>query len=152
MDTFSALLAICAGNSPIPGEFPTQRPVTRSFDVFLDLCLNKWLSKQPWGWWFESLSSPLWRHRNDNCMLSYYSCGGNLLMNVGPTHDGRIVPIFEERLRQMGEWLNINGPAIYKTKPWTHQNDTITPKIWWVGMLLQNLPIIFVSTLVLGHL
>ena len=37
-----------------PGEFPTQRPVTRSFDVFYDQRLNKRLSKQPWGWWFES--------------------------------------------------------------------------------------------------
>ena len=33
-----------------PGEFPPQRPVTRSFDVFFDLRLNKRLSKQPWGW------------------------------------------------------------------------------------------------------
>ena len=41
----SALLAICAGNSPVTGEFPTQRPVTRSFDVCFDLCLNKRLSK-----------------------------------------------------------------------------------------------------------
>ena len=47
-----------------PGEFPTQRPVTRSFDVFCDLRLNKRLSKQPWGWWFETLSRSLWRHRN----------------------------------------------------------------------------------------
>ena len=39
-----------------PGEFPTQRPVTRSFDVYFDLCLNKRLSKQPWGWWFETPS------------------------------------------------------------------------------------------------
>ena len=46
METFSALLAICAGNSPVPGEFPTQRPVTRNFGVFFDLRLNKWLSKQ----------------------------------------------------------------------------------------------------------
>ena len=41
METFSALLDICAGNSPVPGEFPAQRPVTRSFDVFFDLRLNK---------------------------------------------------------------------------------------------------------------
>ena len=70
METFSALLAICAGNSPVPGEFPTQGPVTRSFDVFFDLRLIKRLSKQLWGWWFETLSRPLWRHRNvtpDNC-------------------------------------------------------------------------------------
>ena len=44
-----ALLAIWAGNSPVPGEFPAQRPVTRSFDVFFDLRLNKRLSKQSWG-------------------------------------------------------------------------------------------------------
>ena len=65
METFSALLAICAGNSPVPGEFPTQRPVTRSFDVFFDLRLNKRLSKQSWGWSFETLSRPLWRHCNE---------------------------------------------------------------------------------------
>ena len=47
------LLAICAGNSPLPGDFPAQRPVTRSFDVFFDLRPNKRLSKQWWGWWFE---------------------------------------------------------------------------------------------------
>ena len=47
---FSALLAICTGNSPVTGKFPAQRPVTRSFDVFIDLRLNKRLSKQWWGW------------------------------------------------------------------------------------------------------
>ena len=64
METFSALLAICAGNSPVPGVFPTQRPVTRSFDVFIDLRLNKRLSKQSRSWWFETLSCLLRRHRN----------------------------------------------------------------------------------------
>ena len=63
METFSASLAICAGNSPVPGEFPTQRPVTRSFDAFFDLFLNIRLRKQSRGWWFETLSCPLWRHR-----------------------------------------------------------------------------------------
>ena len=65
METFSALLAICAGNSPVPGEFHAQRPVTRSFDVFFDLRPSKQLSKQSWGWWSETPSSSLWRHRND---------------------------------------------------------------------------------------
>ena len=69
METFSALLAICAGNSPVPGDFPAQRPVTRSFDVFFNLCLNKRLSKQSWGWWFEMISCPLWRHCNDSWQL-----------------------------------------------------------------------------------
>ena len=47
-----------------PGEFPTQRPVTRSFYVFFDLRLNERLSKQPWGWWFETPSWSLWRQCN----------------------------------------------------------------------------------------
>ena len=66
METFSALLAICAGNSPVTGEFPAQRPVTRSFDVFFDLHQNKWLSvsEQSWSWWFETPSRALWRHCN----------------------------------------------------------------------------------------
>ena len=64
METFSALLALCAGNSPVIGEFPSQRPVTRSFDILFDLRLNKRLSKQLWGWWFGTPSRSLWRHGN----------------------------------------------------------------------------------------
>ena len=67
MEPCSVLLAICAGNSPVTGEFPTQRPVTRSFDVFFDLRPNQRLSKQLQGWWFETPSRPLWRHCNDVC-------------------------------------------------------------------------------------
>ena len=62
--TFSALLAICAGNSPVSSEFPVQRPVTQSFDVFFDLRLNKRFSKESWGWLFETLSCPSWRPCN----------------------------------------------------------------------------------------
>ena len=53
METYSALLAICAGNSPASGELPAQKPVTWSFDVFFDLCLNKRLRKQSWGWYLR---------------------------------------------------------------------------------------------------
>ena len=52
------------GEFTCPGEFPAQSPVTRSFDVFFDLRLNKQLSKQPWGWWFETPSWSLWRQCN----------------------------------------------------------------------------------------
>ena len=72
METFSALLTLCAGNSPVTGEFPAQRPVTRSFGVFFDLHLNKRLSKQSWGWSFATplrnydvtlmVSEIWWRH------------------------------------------------------------------------------------------
>ena len=67
IEKFSALLAICEGNSLVTGEFPSQRPVTRSFDVFFDLRLNQRLSKQ---WRFDTTSCSLW------CivMLSQYSC------------------------------------------------------------------------------
>ena len=47
-----------------PDEFPTQRPVTQSFDVFFDLRLSKRLCKQPWGWWFETPSWSWWHHCN----------------------------------------------------------------------------------------
>ena len=60
METFSALLAICAGNSPVPGEFPAQRPVTQSFDIFFDLRRNKRLSKQSWGHYDVSVMPILW--------------------------------------------------------------------------------------------
>ena len=56
------------------GEFPAQRPVTRSFGVFFELRLNKRLSKQLRGWWFETLPSPLWRHCNDKCYVHTSNC------------------------------------------------------------------------------
>ena len=65
METFSALLAICAGNSPVTDEFPAQRPATRRFDVLFDMHLNNRLSRQWWGWWFEKPSRSIWRHHNE---------------------------------------------------------------------------------------
>ena len=50
METFSALLAICAGNSPVHDELPAQRPVTRTFDIFCDLRLtNGWVNNREAG-------------------------------------------------------------------------------------------------------
>ena len=79
MKTLSALLAFCEGNSPVTSEFPSQMPVTRSFDVFFDLHLNKRLNKQSWGWWFEMSSHPSWRHCNGE---------GNPSVNGGSPHKG----------------------------------------------------------------
>ena len=52
METFSTLLALCVGNSLVTGEFPSQRPMTRSFDVFFGLCLNSlngWVNNRDAG-------------------------------------------------------------------------------------------------------
>ena len=64
METFSALLAYCAGNSPVTGEFPGQRPVTWTYDVFFDSRLHQHLSKQWRHRRFETPSCSLWRHFN----------------------------------------------------------------------------------------
>ena len=65
------VLALCAGNSPVTGEFPVQMPVTRGFGVFFDLRMDKRLSKQSWGWWFETPSRSIWRHCNDTFFNSF---------------------------------------------------------------------------------
>ncbi|XP_033619142.1 plasma alpha-L-fucosidase [Fukomys damarensis] len=65
--------------------------------------------------------------------------GGNLLMNIGPTVDGTISAIFEERLRQMGSWLKVSGEAIYETHPWRFQNDTFTPDVWYTSKPKEKL-------------
>ena len=71
IETFSALQAICAGNSLVTGELPTQRASDAElFNVFFGLRLNKRLSKQSWGWWFKTSWRPLWRHCNTRTVCS----------------------------------------------------------------------------------
>ena len=68
METLFALLAHCEGNPLVTSGFPSQRPVTRSFDVFFNLHLDKQLSEQSRRWWFETPSRSLWRQRNVKSM------------------------------------------------------------------------------------
>ena len=64
----------------VTGPFPSQRPMTRSFDVFFDLRLNKRLSKQSWGWWFETPSGSIWRHCNELFFITV--CNQQKLLKV----------------------------------------------------------------------
>jgi len=66
-------------------------------------------------------------------LVSTVSCGGNLLLNVGPTSDGRIDPIFQDRLLKLGAFLKVNGEAIYMSTPWRVQNDTIAGTVWYTA-------------------
>ena len=104
METFSALLALCAGNPPVTGEFPSQRPVTRSFDVFFDLCMKN-------GWVNNCEAGKLRRHRAHSDvtnvlqyerrqLLSYLSYDGNLKWN-GPligNCEGTVKPVYNDHL------------------------------------------------------
>lgn len=61
-----------------------------------------------------------------------YGFTGNLLLNIGPTSDGMIPPLYEERLLQIGQWLSVNGESIFNSTPWLNcQNDTQNPHLWY---------------------
>ncbi|VDL70231.1 unnamed protein product [Nippostrongylus brasiliensis] len=64
------------------------------------------------------------------------SCGGNLLLNVGPDMHGKIPAIFEDRLRELGKFINLHKEAIYGTKPWIYQNDT--GNVWYTSKIHSN--------------
>ena len=110
METFSALLAFCAGNSPVSGEFPAQRPVTRSFDIFFDMHLIKRLSKHSRGRWFETLSRPLWRHCNAVFAYILLTVSRfnhiNNTMNMQPS----LFPCWSNRIQ--GHLVNVVGESI----------------------------------------
>ncbi|XP_077293287.1 alpha-L-fucosidase [Arctopsyche grandis] len=100
---------------------------------------HKWencmtIDKKSWGFRKNAkLSDFLTVHQLITELVSTVSCGGNLLMNVGPTKDGTIAPVFQDRLQSVGKWLDVNGEAIYKTKPWIYQNDTVNSDVWYTA-------------------
>lgn len=103
------------------------------------LLKHKWedaetIDKTSWGYVRNAdLSNMLTIDEIINRMVTTVSNGGNFLLNVGPRPDGKIPIIFQERLQQMGKWLAVNGEAIYATKPWTHQNDTVHNNTWYTS-------------------
>ena len=101
IETFSALLAPCAGNSMVTGEFPSQSPATRSFDVCFNLRRNKWLSQHARHLWFETPSRSLWRYCNVKgyCQLVYKA----------------LIGIDYERVQVVREFLRIHHSSL----PWS---------------------------------
>ncbi|CAG2197598.1 FUCA [Mytilus edulis] len=92
-----------------------------------------------WGYRRNSnIDAYLSVHDIISTFASTISCGGNMLMNVGPTKEGKIMPIFEERLRQFGQWLKVNGEGVYSTVPWSHQKDTVTKNIWYTKRKMES--------------
>ena len=129
METFSALLVFCAGNSPVTGEFPSQRQVTRSFDVFLELHPNKRLSKESWGWWFETPSSSLWRHCNDEPDVIYIYLYMRLCKEPRKCHITRIL------MRKITCDRLLLGPANYM---WLQVSDCLSLWLLCLYIIYQS--------------
>ena len=104
-----------------PGEFPTQRPVTRTFDGFFDLRLNKRLSKQPLGWWFETPSWSLWCHCN--VMSSWCrSCASVNWGSIGPCDGNGLTPVG----RQLITWTNVDLLSTVRNElKWNSNQSTL---------------------------
>ena len=117
---FRVTVPLC-GDFTGPGEFPTRRPVTWSFDVFFDLRLNKRLSKQTWGWWFETLAY---------ASANVHRIGGKcfiLKIPVSNTHDMHTNPIC---LPMQGSVFVLGGRVVVKQIQ--SHSDPIVSLIWIV--------------------
>ena len=106
METFSTLLTICASNSPVTGEFPAQRPVTRSFDVFFDLRLNGWVNNRKAGdlkchRTHYDVTVMKWSRYNENQLLFFTLCHCNGNDNNSQFHFSLL------------HWFNINTDSIF---------------------------------------
>ena len=58
------------------------------------------------------------------------SNGGNFLLDFGPTADGRMPLFVQDLLTSIGEWLGVNGDAIYRTRPWSVRNEPANNHTW----------------------
>jgi alpha-L-fucosidase len=115
--------AISRGGTPPPGvPFDFRTTEYASFD---DILLSKWEATRGIGYSFgfnraegdeHSISLPDLVH----LLVDVVSKNGNLLLNVGPRADGTIPELQRQRLLGLGHWLDVNGPAIFGTRPWVH--------------------------------
>ncbi|KAE9548690.1 hypothetical protein FO519_008102, partial [Halicephalobus sp. NKZ332] len=94
------------------------------------------LDQNAWGYRRDMNSSDVYTVKElIGELVMTISCGGNFLLNIGPNKYGTIAPIFEDRLRQLGQFVNVHEEAIFGTKPWIHQNDT---QIIWYTSSVKN--------------
>ena len=100
-----------------PGEYPSQRPVTRSFDVYFDLRLNKRLSKQSWGWWFETPLWSIWRQCNGNAFRITVP-----LSPVDSLYKGPVMRSFDVSHNKM---LNKHFIDLWSWTPWRSCDVTV---------------------------
>lgn len=87
-------------------------------------------------WWIKCVNlkifeRPVQTKHIDSFVTILIFFPGNALINVGPTKEGIIPPIFKERLLLLGGWLAVNGEAIYGTSPWYNQHDSFDTDVWY---------------------
>ena len=133
-------------STPQPDAPPAGHRLAHKWENCMTLDRHSWgfrrnaqVSKGGWAGGGRRLCSAHSRRRHAGDFLSIdevleklvttVACGGNLLLNVGPTGDGRIDSIFQERLLQLGAWMGTNGDAIYETTPWRVTNDSTS--LWY---------------------
>ena len=90
------------------------------------------ITKKSWGY-DRSLTLDSYQTTEPliHTMIQTVAYGGNMLLNVGPRADGTLDPIFEERLLDIGEWLNVNAEAIYNTRPWRVSQHEPASKVFY---------------------
>ena len=108
-------LVICVENSPLTGEFPAQRPVMQSFDIFFDLSSYKRLSKHSWVWRFETI-------------CAHYNITGRNILQVYSTCPGPILWL------PRCQWSHHEG-CVYKLK-WPAPNHNNTQQITAVCIII----------------
>ena len=118
METFSALLTLYVGNLPVTSSFPSQRPVTRSFDDLFDLHLKKWLSIHSWGQWFETPLRFLWRHSNVKRINENLKRKLTRGINIKHVENSTAPSIIENKEYVWSAYPKLHHAWIYKIK-WT---------------------------------
>ncbi len=107
-------------NGALLGDFqtPERRNITKIYDIPWETCDA--LDPTSWGY---NQRTPDDKYMTANELVDYLSDivskGGNLLINIGPKADGTIPEVMQERLKGIGQWLSVNGEAIYGTRPWS---------------------------------